>query len=138
LLSRSVTDKLENTSANWRSAGPLEFLAKWKTPISDDDLSDLTALGRLSAYKLGIDVSLRYPSFKDPKQVWTSTAERTLLSTTSFIEGLVSESNNTERVEVREDEARGADSLTPYKGCPKYSSSFGSEQSGVRAISART
>jgi acid phosphatase len=126
------TDKLRNTTANWRNAGPLDFLAKWQTPITDDELEDLTSVGRLESYKLGVDVRLRYPSFKDPKSVWTSTAERTELSAASFIDGLVADSNKTERVSVREDAARGADSLTPYKGCPKYSSSFGSEQSSVR------
>ncbi|KAI4929741.1 uncharacterized protein J4E92_005407 [Alternaria infectoria] len=123
------TDKLKNTTADWRSAGPLSFLSKWQTPISDEELEDLTSVGRLQSYKLGVDVRLRYPTFKDPERVWTSTAERTELSASSFIDGLVAESNGTERVSVREDAARGADSLTPYKGCPKYSSSYGSEQS---------
>jgi acid phosphatase len=125
------TDKLKNTTANWRNAGPLDFLAKWQTPISDEELEDLTSVGRLESYKLGVDVRLRYPSFKDPQRVWTSTAERTELSASSFIDGLVAHSNSTERVSVREDAARGADSLTPYQGCPKYSSSFGSKQSSV-------
>jgi acid phosphatase len=126
------TDKLKNTTANWRTAGPLDFLAKWQTPIMDEELEDLTSVGRLESYKLGVDIRLRYPSFKDPQRVWTSTAERTELSASSFIDGLVANGNNTERVSVREDAARGADSLTPYKGCPKYSSSFGSEQALVR------
>ena len=128
------TDKLSNTTVDWRSAGPLAFLAHWKTPISDEELEDLTSVGRLESYKLGVDVRLRYPGLKDPKKVWTSTAERTELSAASFIEGL-SASNSTERVSVPENAARGADSLTPYQGCPKYSSSFGSKQSSVRATS---
>jgi acid phosphatase len=128
------TDKLKNTTANWRSAGPLEFLARWQSPITDEELEDLTSIGRLESYKLGVDVRLRYPSFKDPQSVWTSTAERTELSTSSFIDGLVANSSSTKLVPVREDAARGADSLTPYKGCPKYSSSFGSDQSSVRIM----
>ncbi|CAO2657689.1 Nn.00g038150.m01.CDS01 [Neocucurbitaria sp. VM-36] len=123
------TDKLKNTTADWRSAGPLAFLASWKTPITDEELEDLTSVGRLESYKLGVDIRLRYPGLKDPKKVWTSTAERTELSATSFIDGLSSTSNSTERISVSENAARGADSLTPYKGCPKYSSSFGSKQS---------
>ncbi|KAF3045673.1 hypothetical protein E8E12_011133 [Didymella heteroderae] len=124
------TDKLGNMSVNWREAGPLDFLQKWQTPISDEELEDLTTVGRLESYKLGTEVHMRYPGFKAPKKVWTSTAERTELSSKSFIEGLVMQSNETERVTVSEDESEGADSLTPYKGCPKYSSSFGSKQSG--------
>jgi acid phosphatase len=124
-------DKLENTSVDWRSAGPLAFLAKWKSPIEEEDLEDLTSIGKLESYKLGVDVHLRYPTLRNPSKVWTSTAERTELSASSFIDGLVASPNNTERVSVREDAARGADSLTPYKGCPKYSSSYGSNQSTV-------
>lgn len=41
----------------------------------------------------------------------------------------MSRSNETQRVSIPESKAEGADSLTPYKGCPKYSSSYGSEQS---------
>ncbi|KAJ4413077.1 hypothetical protein N0V91_000051 [Didymella pomorum] len=124
------TDKLGNMSVNWKEAGPLDFLQKWQTPISDEELEDLTTVGRLESYKLGTEVHMRYPGFKAPKKVWTSTAERTELSSKSFIEGLVMQSNETERVTISEDESEGADSLTPYKGCPKYSSSFGSKQSG--------
>jgi acid phosphatase len=124
-------EKLANTTVNWRSAGPLAFLAKWQSPISDEELEDLTTIGKLEAYKLGVDVRLRYPGLKDPSKVWTSTAERTELSAQSFIDGMVASSNNTERVSVGENAAAGADSLTPYKGCPKYSSSYGSNQSTV-------
>jgi acid phosphatase len=123
------TDKLGNTTANWRGAGPLDFLAKWESPISDEELEDLTTVGRLEAYKLGVNVHLRYPKFKAPKKVWTSTAERTELSSKSFIEGLVTKTNETKQVSISEDKSEGADSLTPYKGCPKYSSSYGSDQS---------
>lgn len=128
------TDRLKNTTVDWRSAGPLAFLARWESPISDEELEDLTAVGRLEAYKLGVDIRLRYPSFKDPKTVWTSSAERTELSASSFIDGLVADSNGTSRITVPESEAEGADSLTPYKGCPKYSSSYGSNQSSVRTL----
>ncbi|KAF2731049.1 repressible acid phosphatase [Polyplosphaeria fusca] len=123
------TDKLKNTSVDWSKAGPLAFLASWETPISDEELEDLTKVGELEAFQLGVDVSLRYPTFKQPKKVWTSTAERTELSAQSFIEGLAEKSNETERTSVPESEAEGADSLTPYKGCPKYSGSTGSKQS---------
>jgi acid phosphatase len=122
-------EKLSNTSTSWRGAGPLDFLAKWQSPISDEELEDLTTIGRLESYKLGVNVHLRYPKFKAPKKVWTSTAERTELSAKAFIEGLVTQTNETERVSISEDESEGADSLTPYKGCPKYSSSYGSKQS---------
>jgi hypothetical protein len=124
-------EKLKNTSVDWRRAGSLDFLATWESPIKEEELEDLTSIGKLESYKLGVDVHLRYPGLKRPSKVWTSTAERTELSAESFINGLSSSSNSTQRVSVREDAARGADSLTPYKGCPKYSSSYGSNQSSV-------
>lgn len=123
------TDRLKNTTADWRGAGPLDFLQRWASPITEEELEDLTSVGRLEAYKLGVDVRLRYPGFKDPASVWTSSAERTELSASSFIEGLVADSNRTSRITVPEKKAEGADSLTPYKGCPKYSSSYGSDMS---------
>ena len=73
-------DKLRNTTVDWRSAGPLAFLEKWQSPISDEELEDLTTVGRLESYKLGVDVRLRYPGLKDPSKVWTSTAERTYVT----------------------------------------------------------
>ncbi|KAH8719386.1 histidine phosphatase superfamily [Phaeosphaeriaceae sp. PMI808] len=122
-------EKLKNTTVDWRGAGPLDFLSKWQSPISEEELEDLTTIGRLESYKLGAEVRVRYPRLKDPKRVWTSTAERTQISATSFIDGLVSTTNKSVRVDIQENKARGADSLTPYKGCPRYSSSYGSNQS---------
>jgi hypothetical protein len=125
------TDKLENASVDWSKAGPLSFLADWKTPIDDEDLEELTKVGEMQSYTLGTTVRIRYPEFRRPQKVWTSTAERTEKSAQSFIQGNSNGSNDTEMVAVSESKAEGADSLTPYKGCPKYSSSAGSEQSSV-------
>lgn len=127
-------DKVENSSVDWSRAGPLSFLAKWKTPIDEDDLEELTKVGEMQSYKLGTTVRIRYPRFRRPQKVWTSTAERTEKSAKSFIQGVSSGSNDTEMVTVEESKAEGADSLTPYKGCPKYSSSAGSDQSSVGSI----
>ncbi|KAF2709630.1 repressible acid phosphatase [Pleomassaria siparia CBS 279.74] len=123
------TDKLKNTTVQWENGGPLAFLKSWQTPISDEELEDLTKVGQLESFQLGVDISMRYPSFKPPKKVWSSTAERTELSAKSFIDGLVVKTNETEHVSVPESKAEGADSLTPYQGCPKYSSSAGGDQS---------
>lgn len=128
------TDKLGNTTVDWSKAGPLSFLANWKTPIEDEDLEELTKVGEMEAFALGSMVRVRYPSFKRPKNVWTSTAERTEKSAQSFVQGLAAGSNDTQVASVPESEAEGADSLTPYKGCPKYSSSAGSKQSSVSPI----
>jgi acid phosphatase len=125
------TDKLVNTTVDWSKAKELSFLAFWKTPIEDEDLEELTKVGELEAYALGAMVRVRYPTFKRPQKVWTSTAERTEKSASSFVQGLARGGNHTKITSVPESKAEGADSLTPYKGCPKYTSSGGSEQSSV-------
>ena len=126
------TDKLGNTSVNWANAGPLAFLAGWKTPIEDEEVEELTKVGEMESFALGSQVRVRYPGLKRPQKVWTSTAERTEKSAKSFVQGIAAGSNDTQIVSVPESKAEGADSLTPYQGCPKYSSSAGSKQSAVR------
>lgn len=91
----------------------------------------LTKVGQLEAFQLGFDVENRYLGFRQPAKVWTSTAERTVKSARSFIDGLVMNANETMLVEVSEADEEAADSLTPYQGCPAYNSSRGSKQSQV-------
>jgi len=123
--------KLANISVDWSKAGALSFLRTWKTPIEDADQEELTQVGKQEAFSLGVSVGQRYPGFGAPRKVWSSTAERTEKSAASFVSGLTVDSNRTEVVSVSEGEEEGADSLTPYEGCPAYSSSAGSEQEGV-------
>lgn len=120
-----------NSSIDWTASPVLSFLASWKSPINEDEEEKLTKIGKLEAFKLGIDVGERYPGLAQPPKVWSSTAERTVKSAQSFIDGLALKSNVTQLVEVSEAEEQGADSLTPYEGCPAYSSSRGSSQSEV-------
>ncbi|OCL14268.1 putative histidine acid phosphatase [Glonium stellatum] len=123
--------KLANTSVDWAKAGVLSFLATWKSPITDAEQEQLTKVGQLEAFTLGVDIGQRYPEFKSPNKIWTSTAERTEKSARSFIEGSVEDSNKTQLISVSEGEKEGADSLTPYESCPAYSSSAGSKQAEV-------
>lgn len=125
-------EKLGNkTSINWVSAPGLSFLADWEAPVSEAETSLLTRVGRLEATQLGVDLDFRYPNLKKPKQVWTSSAERTFKSAQSLVRGLEAEDNDIKVVTVYESKESGADSLTPYKSCPAYSSSAGSDQSEV-------
>ncbi|GAB7352068.1 hypothetical protein MBLNU459_g2574t1 [Dothideomycetes sp. NU459] len=121
----------KNGSVNWDKSHTLAFLSTWKSPITTAEEEMLTNVGQLEAMKLGVDVMERYPTFSQPKNVWTSTAERTVKSAMSFIQGLVTRQNGTTLVQVSESEEEGADSLTPYEGCPAYSSSAGSKASKV-------
>lgn len=132
-VEKVVASQASNSSISWSTtANPaLAFLSTWQSPITESEEEKLTKVGQLEAFKLGIDVSDRYPSFAQPGKVWTSAAERTVRSATSFIDGLVSQTNLTSLIQVSEGEEEGADSLTPYEACPAYSSSRGSSQSGV-------
>ncbi|KAF2140709.1 uncharacterized protein K452DRAFT_288798 [Aplosporella prunicola CBS 121167] len=129
------TDKLKNSSVDWKAtagtAAPLDFLKDWQSPVEDGDLEELTKIGMLESMSLGVELNRRYLGFRPPQKIWTSTAERTVKSAQSFIAGLDRQANESAVVQVSEGKKEGAASLTPYKGCPAYSSSRGSEQSSA-------
>lgn len=125
------TDKLSNTTVDWSKVPNLSFLATWKNPITDAEQEMLTRSGKLESTKLGVDIAQRYQGLRTPKQIWTSTAERTLKSAKSLAQGLADDASEISITQISEGEEEGADSLTPYKGCPEYSGSAGSDQSGV-------
>ncbi|TQN66559.1 Acid phosphatase PHO1 [Colletotrichum shisoi] len=125
-------EKLENkTGIEWSRIPYLNFLADWQAPVSEAETTLLTRVGRLEAARLGVDLEFRYPDLRLPKRVWTSSAERTVKSAQSLVRGLESDDNTMNVVSVYESNESGADSLTPYKACPAYSSSAGGEQSAV-------
>lgn len=127
--------KLQNTSQVWSDTKSLKFLSSWTAPINDDELEELTRVGMQEAQSLGSTLHKRYAHLKKPTKLWASTAERTVKSAQTFIQGFTS--NHTKSInltQVEESEKSGADSLTPYKSCPAYSSSFGSDQSSVGHI----
>ncbi|TQV90621.1 repressible acid phosphatase [Cordyceps javanica] len=122
-------DKLANATVDWTRVPELSFLAGWSAPVSDAEVSLLTRVGRLEATQLGVDLNFRYPNLSVPRQVWTSSASRTLQSARSLARGLERDEGSIEVRSVYESKEAGADSLTPYKACPAYSSSAGSDQS---------
>ncbi|KAM7207926.1 putative histidine acid protein [Naviculisporaceae sp. PSN 640] len=125
-------DKWENhTSIDWSRIPALSFLARWSPPFSEAEQEILTRVGRLEATQLGVSLSFRYPNLRIPKRIWTSSAERTFKSAQALVRGFELEDNTINVVSIYESKESGADSLTPYKSCPAYSSSAGSEQSSV-------
>ncbi|KAL0943267.1 histidine acid [Colletotrichum truncatum] len=120
-----------NTSIDWNRVPHLSFLADWEPPVSEAETSILTRVGRLEATQLGVDLEFRYPKLKLPQRVWTSSAERTYKSAQSLVRGLEMDDDTMNVVSIYESKESGANSLTPYKACPAYSSSAGSEQSAV-------
>lgn len=121
--------KLSNTTVEWGNASPaLAFLSTYKAPLSDKDVELLTREGKLEATQLGVDISFRYPDLRLLQRVWASSANRTVKSAQALIRGLEMEDNQINLVQIYESDEGGADTLTPYKSCPAYSSSFGSDQ----------
>lgn len=124
-------EKLQNTSVNWQSTRSLSFLERYQPPFQEQDEEQVTQDGILQSQALGVQLSQRYLGFRPPGKVWSSTAERTMKSASSLIEGLVRRSNETQLVGIPEGKNESANSLTPYSSCPAYSPSRGSEQSGA-------
>lgn len=125
-------EKLHNTTQDWKKTESLKFLSNWTAPVSDEHIEKLTAVGLQEARSLGKSLHKKYAHLKTPAKVWSSTADRTVKSAESFISGFTG--NNTKSVnltQIEESKTAGADSLTPYKGCSEYSSSYGSDQSSV-------
>lgn len=123
-------EKLRNTSQNWAHTDSLSFLANWTAPVSDDHLEKLTLVGLQEATTLGYQFRQRYPHLHTDK-VWASTAERTTRSAQGFISGYTNNQTHVDLITVAESNTTGADSLTPYKSCPAYSSSYGSSYEKV-------
>ncbi|RYC62398.1 hypothetical protein CHU98_g3820 [Xylaria longipes] len=124
--------KLKNhTKIEWSKIPTLNFLSGWTAPITEAEQELLTRVGRVEAAQLGATLSFRYPNLKLPAHVWTSSAERTYKSAQSLVRGLETDDNGIRVISIYESEKAGANSLTPYKSCPAYSSSAGSDQSGV-------
>lgn len=122
--------KLANTTVDWSRAGNLSFLATWKTPFNADKLERVTPVGVEEATNLGKQVKARYSGFRPPQQVWTSTAERTVVSADAFIAGYGG-NGSSQLIQIGEGKESGANSLTAYNSCPAYSASRGSEESQV-------
>ncbi|GFF88508.1 acid phosphatase PHO1 [Aspergillus udagawae] len=122
--------KLHNTTQDWSKAGSLSFLGKWSAPITEAHIEKLTRVGLQESMMFGVNIHDKYPDFKTPKKVWTSTAERTVKTAQGFVLGFTG--NQTTQIDlthVGEYKHAAANSLTPYASCPAYSSSYGSKQS---------
>ncbi|KAJ5142223.1 hypothetical protein N7476_003919 [Penicillium atrosanguineum] len=124
--------KLQNTSQNWSSTSTLRFLSNWTAPVTETHLEKLTRVGLQEARSLGISLQKNYVHLKTPTKVWSSTAQRTIKSAQSFISGFTgNHTSSVNLIQVEESKKAGADSLTPYKSCSAYSSSYGSDQSSA-------
>ena len=125
-------DKWKNhTSIDWTKIPSLSFLASWTPPISTAEQELLTHVGKLEAAQLGINLGFKYPGLKQPKKIWTSSAERTFESAKALVRGFEKDDNAIGVVSVYESKEGGANTLTPYSSCPKYSPAAGSDQSSV-------
>lgn len=129
--------KVQNKTGaiHWATTIPaLSFLATWTAPITDAEQELLTRVGKLEATQLGASLGFRYQQhLRLPRKIWTSSAERTYESAKALIRGFepAGDDNTIGLVSVYESDAGGANTLTPYSSCPRYSASAGSDQSAV-------
>ncbi|KAE8143730.1 histidine phosphatase superfamily [Aspergillus pseudotamarii] len=122
--------KLGNTTQDWSKTTDLKFLTNWTAPVDEEHLEKVTKVGYKEAVKLGVNFRTRYASLSHPNKVWSSSADRTTKTAAGFIEGYtLNKTAGMDLVEVKEKKDTGVDSLTPYKSCPAYSGSYGSDQS---------
>lgn len=125
-------EKLRNTTQDWSKTTDLKFLANWTAPVDEEHLEKVTKVGYKEAVELGVNFRTRYASLPHPSKVWSSSADRTTKTAAGFIEGYtLNKTAGMDLVEVKEKKDTGVDSLTPYKSCPAYSGSYGSDQSQV-------
>lgn len=125
-------EKLRNTTQDWSSVGGLQFLSNWTAPVNEEHLEKITRVGYQEANSLGKALRKRYSGLEAPEKVWSSSADRTVRTADGFIAGFTNNKNGSMHLQqVEESKDTGADSLTPYKSCPAYSGSYGSDQSQV-------
>jgi hypothetical protein len=121
---------------DFSKSSELSFLTEWTSPISDRNkqIEKLTKSGILEAFKLGVELSYRYPKLLPNKnqssfKVWTSSSQRTKQSALAIFNGLFAGQKPIGRViDILETKNRGANSLTPTKTCKKFHSSTGSKE----------
>jgi acid phosphatase len=127
-----------NKSLNINQSSQFSFLSKWKSPISNNQqIEKLTKSGVLEAFKLGIELSYRYPKLL-PKsndtyfKLWTSDSQRTKQSALGIFAGLFGGTKTTGQVvNISESKNRGANSLTPTKSCRTFKSSKGGKEAKI-------
>ncbi|PBP28790.1 hypothetical protein BUE80_DR000417 [Diplocarpon rosae] len=122
---------LSHTSVDWSKIPNLSFLATWKPPNGLPEKGALSLDGKMQASRLGVDVSQRYQKLRIPKKIWTAGAKRVVESAKSFAAGMADNPRDIEVVELYEGKLDAANSLTPYKGCPRYSAGAGNEKATV-------
>ncbi|PBP19915.1 hypothetical protein BUE80_DR009284 [Diplocarpon rosae] len=120
--------KLSQTPVDWAKIPNLSFLATWKPPNGLPEKGALSLDGKMQASRLGVDVSQRYQKLRIPKKIWTAGARRVVESAKSFAAGMADNPRDIEVVELYEGKLEAANSLTPYKGCPRYSAGAGNEK----------
>ncbi|KAF7587635.1 hypothetical protein BBP40_006919 [Aspergillus hancockii] len=124
--------KLRNTTQDWSKTTDLKFLANWSAPVDKEHLEKITTVGYKEAVELGVNFRTRYAGLRHPGKVWSSSADRTTKTADGFIKGYtLNHTDEMRLVRVAEKKDTGVDSLTPYKSCPAYSGSYGSDQSQV-------
>ena len=131
-------ERLNKSLININGSSKLSFLSQWKSPIlNNKQIEKLTKSGYLEAFKLGVELSYRYPKLL-PKQndssfkIWASDSDRTKQSASAIFEGLFGGNKADGKVvDIPETKNLGANSLTPTKTCQKFKSSKGANEANI-------
>ena len=133
--------RLKNFSVygDFSNSADLAFFRHWTSPISNSEkqVAELTKLGFLEAFSFGNRLAHRYPNLMPVKKdasfkVWVSDSNRTRRSADALFAGLYGGHEEIgEIVRISEDQAQGANTLTPTKTCPKFDVSKGLEQANI-------
>ncbi|KAI9055450.1 hypothetical protein LZ554_000404 [Drepanopeziza brunnea f. sp. 'monogermtubi'] len=107
----------------WR--GPLAFFDKWKTPIDDNRLEEITPQGIKDSKKVGKHLLSRYPTLvPTTKRIFADTKSRTQDTAAAFVKVFP------QKVEIEEISSNRSSfySQNPHKACDAFSKKPGDKE----------
>lgn len=118
--------KLEESREGW--SGPLEFFAKWQSPILEDKLEDLTPSGAVDAEKVGKHLRERYSELApNVRRVLADKKSRTYDTAKNLIKAFP-DNDDIEIVRVLKNETGAMEPLIPHKACKAFSKEPGKKE----------
>ncbi|KFA51291.1 hypothetical protein S40293_04423 [Stachybotrys chartarum IBT 40293] len=118
--------KLDKHRKGW--SGPLEFMSRWKSPILEDHLEDITPSGARDAVQVGLHLIQRYPNLAPTtKRILADKKARTFDTAQNFVKAFP-DSEHIEVVRIKRDHNGSMDALIPHKSCPAFNKKPGSDE----------
>jgi acid phosphatase len=122
--------------ANARRNSKLDFLHTYESKITDDQIGQISGIGRRHAKQLGGIFAKRYPEFLTGREallrLWASEATRCIDTAVEFGRGFCESHGNAEYQIIRVPETidnEDADNLSPHLSFPLFNAKTGTAQS---------